>query len=122
MRINNMAMSNMTYSQVYNTAHAALVERIWDEAIDCRDNAHDAIHEVADSAVPIYYADIFSVMASEGIDHFFEDSDLMPDTKDVTVVLQARIYEQLTIDLWERIQDMIDAYIDSAEDSEEEEE
>lgn len=46
----------------------------------------------------------------------------MPDTKDVTVVLQARIYEQLTIDLWERVQDMIDAYIDSAEDSEEEEE
>lgn len=117
-----MAMSNMTYFQVYNTAHAALVERIWDDAIDCIDNAHDAIHEVADSAVPIYYADIFSVMASEGIDHFFEDSGLMPDTKDVTVVLQARIYEQLTIDLWERVQDMIDAYIDSAEDSEEEEE
>lgn len=118
-----MAMSNMTYSQVYNTAHAALVERIWDDAIDCIDNAHDAIHEVADSAVPIYYADIFSVMASEGIDHFFfEDSGLMPDTKDVTVVLQARIYEQLTMDLWERVQDMIDACIDSAEDSEEEEE
>ena len=117
-----MAMSNMTYSQVYNTAHTALVERVWDDAIDCIDNAHDAIHEVADSAVPVYYADIFSVMASEGIDHFFEDSDLMPDTKDVTVVLQARIYEQLTIDLWECVQDMIDAYIDSAEDSEEEEE
>ncbi len=117
-----MAMSNMTYSQVYNTAHATLVERIWDDAIDCIDNAHDAIHEVADSAVPIYYADIFSVMASEGIDPFFEDSGLMPDTKDVTVVLQARIYEQLTIDLWERVQDMIDEYIDSAEDSEEEEE
>lgn len=114
-----MAMSNMTYSQVYNTAHAELVERVWDEAIDCIDNAHDAIHEVADSAVPIYYADIFSVMASEGIDHFFEDSGRMPDTKDVTVVLQARIYEQLTIDLWERVQDMIDAYIDSTEDLEE---
>lgn len=117
-----MAMSNMTYSQVYNTAHAALVERIWNDAIDCIDNAHDAIHEVADSAVPIYYADIFSVMASEGIDHFFEDSDLMPDTKDVTAVLQARIYEQLTIDLWERVQGMINAYIYSAGALEEEEE
>ena len=117
-----MAMSKMTYFQVYNKAHAALVERIWDDAIDCIDNAYDAIHEVADSAVPIYYADILSVMASEGIDHFFEDPDLMPDTKDVTVILQVRIYEQLTIDLWERVQDMIDAYIDSAEGSEEEEE
>ncbi len=117
-----MTMSNMTYSQVYNTAHAALVERIWNDAIDCIDNAHDAIHDVADSAVPIYYADIFSVMASEGIDHFFEDSGLMPDTKDVTVVLQARIYEQLTIDLWECVQYMIVEYINSAEYLEEEEE
>ncbi|QZI78695.1 protein Ocr [Escherichia phage vB_EcoP-101101UKE1] len=117
-----MAMSNMTYSQVYNTAHAALVERIWNDDIDCIDNAHDAIHDAADSAVPIYYADIFSVMASEGIDHFFEDSGLMPDTKDVTVVLQARIYEQLTIDLWERVQDMIVEYTTYAEYSEEEEE
>lgn len=117
-----MAMSNMTYSQVYNTAHAALVERIWNDAIDCIDNAHDAIHDVADSAVPIYYADIFSVMASEGIDHFFEDSGLMPDTKDVTVVLQARIYEQLTIDLWEHVQYMIVEYVNSAEYLEEEEE
>lgn len=117
-----MAMSNMTYSQVYNTAHAALVKRIWNDAIDCIDNAHDAIHDAAASAVPIYYADIFSVMASEGIDHFFEDSGLMPDTKDVTVVLQARIYEQLTIDLWERVQYMIVEYVNSSEYLEKEEE
>lgn len=115
-----MAMSNMTYSQVYNIARAVLIERIWDEAIDSIDNAYDAVHEAADGAVPHYYADIFSVMASEGIDHFFEDSGLMPDTKDVTVVLQARIYEQLTIDLWECVPDMIEAYIESVEEEGEE--
>lgn len=56
-------------------------------------------------------------MASEGIDHFFEDSGLISGTKDVTVILQARIYEQLTIDLWAKAEDMIKFIV---EDNEEE--
>lgn len=59
------------------------------------DNYHDALHEVVDGQVPHYYREIFTVMAADGIDHEFDDSGLMPDTKDVTVILQARIYEAL---------------------------
>ena len=60
---------------------------------------HDAPHEVVDGQVPHYYSEIFTVMAADGIDHEFEDSGLMPDTKDVTRILQARIYEALYNDV-----------------------
>lgn len=115
-----MTMSNMTYSNVYNHAFALLEERIQFDDIRSTDDLHDALHESCDNAVPLYYADIFSVMASDGIDHFFEDSGLIPDTKDVTVVLQARIYEQLTIDLWDKAEDMINDYLLTVEDDEDE--
>lgn len=115
-----MAMSNMTYSNVYNHAFALLEERIECDDIRSTDDLQDAIPESCDNAVPHFYADIFSVMASEGIDHFFEDSGLMPDTKDVTVVLQARIYEQLTIDLWDKAEDMINDYLLTVEYGEDE--
>lgn len=59
----------------------------------------DALHEVVDDMVPHYYHDIFTVMAADGIDVEFEDSGLMPDTKDVTRILQARIYEALYNDV-----------------------
>lgn len=63
------------------------------------DNCHDALHEVVDGQVPHYYHEIFTVMAADGIDHEFDDAGLMPDTKDVTVILQARIYEALYNDV-----------------------
>lgn len=63
------------------------------------DNCHDALHEVVDGQVPHYHHEIFTVMAADGIDHEFYDSGLMPDTKDVTVILQARIYEALYNDV-----------------------
>lgn len=63
------------------------------------DDCHDALHEVVDGMVPHYYHEIFTVMAADGIDHEFEDSGLMPDTKDVTRILQARIYEALYNDV-----------------------
>ncbi|AKA61651.1 protein kinase [Enterobacter phage E-4] len=59
-------------------------------------------------------------MASDGIDLEFEDSGLMPDTKDVTSILQARIYEQLTIDLWEKAEDLLNEYLEEVEEEEEE--
>lgn len=61
-------------------------------------------------------------MASEGIDLEFEDSGLMPDTKDVIRILQARIYEQLTIDLWEDAEDLLNEYLEEVEEYEEDEE
>lgn len=110
-----MAMSNMTYHEVFNHAYALLKERIQYDGIRDTDDLHDAMHESCDTAVPVSYADIFSVMASEGIDLEFEDSGLMPDTKDVIQILQARIYEQLTIDLWEDAEDLVNEYVEEVE-------
>lgn len=74
-------------------------ERIQYDEITEGDDYHDALHEVVDGQVPHYYSDIFTVMAADGIYHEFEDSGMMPDTKDVTVILQARIYEALYNDV-----------------------
>lgn len=74
-------------------------ERIQYDEITEGDDYHDALHEVVDGQVPHYYSEIFTVMAADGIDHEFEDSGLMPDTKDVTRILQARIYEALYNDV-----------------------
>ena len=59
------------------------------------DDYSDALHEVVDGQVPHYYHEIFTVMAADGIDHEFEDSGLMPDTKDVTHILQAHYFSRL---------------------------
>ena len=110
-----MAMPNITYSNVFDHAYEMLKENISYDDIRDTYGLGDAIHEAADSAVPHYYSDIFSVMVSEGIALEFEDSGLMPDTKDVTRILQARIYEQLTIDLWEKAEDLLNEYLEEVE-------
>ncbi|UCS82744.1 restriction-modification evasion protein [Yersinia phage vB_YenP_Rambo] len=116
-----MAMSNMTYSNVYNHAYELLKENIRYDDIRDEDALSDARHMACDSAVPHYYSDVFSVMASEGIDLEFEDAGLMPDTKDVIRILQARIYEQLTIDLYDDSEDLLNEYLEEIEAEEEEE-
>lgn len=117
-----MAMSNMTYHNVFNRAYELLKENIRYDDIRDTDDLHDAVYMAAEIVVPHYYSDVFSVMASEGIDLEFEDSGLMPDTKDVIRILQARIYEQLTIDLWEDAEDLLNEYLEEVEESEEYEE
>lgn len=77
----------------------AFNERIQYDEIADGDDYHDALHEVVDGQVPHYYHEIFTVMAADGIDIEFEDSGLMPETKDVTRILQARIYEALYNDV-----------------------
>lgn len=116
-----MAMYNMTYTNVFDHAYSLLKENIRYDDIRDTDDLIDAVHAAADSAIPHWYADIFSVMASEGIDLEFEESGLMPDTKDVTRILQARIYEQLTIDLWEDAEDLLNEYLEEVAEEEEEE-
>lgn len=74
-------------------------ERIQYDEIAEGDDYSDALHEVVDGQVPHYYHEIFTVMAADGIDTEFEDSGMMPDTKDVTRILQARIYEALYNDV-----------------------
>ena len=116
-----MTTSKMTYSDVLEHAYEMLNESIHYDDIRDTDaiGLNDAIHEAADSAVPHYYSDIFSVMASEGIDLEFVDSGIMPDTRDVTRILQMRIYEQLTIDLWEKAEDLLNEYLEECEGDEE---
>lgn len=77
----------------------AFNERIQYDHIREGDDYHDALHEVVDSNVPHYYHEIFTVMAADGIDIHFDDEGLIPDTKDVTKILQARIYEALYNDV-----------------------
>lgn len=77
----------------------AFNERIQYDEIAEGDDYSDALHEVVDGQVPHYYHEIFTVMAADGIDHEFEDVWMMPDTKDVTIILQARIYEALYNDV-----------------------
>lgn len=74
-------------------------ERIQYDELTEGSDYHDALHEVVDGQVPHYYTEIFAVMAADGIDHEFDDSSLITDTKDVAVILQARIYEALYNDV-----------------------
>ena len=88
------------YYELLDAAVEAFNERIQCDEIAEGDDYHDALHEVVDGQVPHYYHEIFTVMDADGIDHEFEDSGLMPDTKDVTRILQARIYEALYNDVF----------------------
>lgn len=111
-------MYNMTYSTVYNHARSLIEEAIRYDDIRDTDKLYDALHGACDNAVPHYYNDIFSVMAMDGIDLEFEDSGFMPETKDVIKILQARIYEQLTIDLYGVAEDLMNEYIAEMEEEE----
>lgn len=113
---------SMTYNAVYSHALELLKEAIRYDDVRDYDDATDKVHEAADSAVPHYYNDVFSVMASDGIDLEFDDSGLIPDTKDVIRILQARIYEQITIDLYNKVEDLLNEYLEEVEEEEEEDE
>lgn len=108
-------------ANAYYDLLSATVE-MFRERIECdqltEDNYHDALHEVVDGMVPHYYHEIFTVMAADGIDVEFDDSGLMPDTKDVTKILQARIYEALYNDV---LSDTSIEWYEPEEDDEEEE-
>lgn len=74
-------------------------ERIQFDEIREGDDYSNALHEVVDRNVPAYYSEIFTVMAADGIDVDFEDAGLISGMKDVTKILQARIYEALYNDV-----------------------
>lgn len=111
-----------TYSAVYNYAYDLVRENIRYDDIRDTDDLWDIIHDAADNAIPCYYNDVFSVMASDGIDVEFTDSGLIPDTRDVIRILQARIYEQLTEDLYGPAEDMLNEYLEELAEAEEEDE
>lgn len=107
------------YYDLVKGAVEAFNERIQYDQLTEGSDYHDALHEVVDGQVPHYYSEIFTVMAADGISHEFEDSGLTPDTKDVTVILQARIYEALYNDV---INDTGIVWYEEEEQEEEEEE
>lgn len=74
-------------------------ERIQQDELTKDDDWSDALHEVVDGQVPHYYSEIFTVMAANGIDHEFDDSGLIPYTKDLSRICQARIYEAMYNDV-----------------------
>lgn len=94
-----MERNVFAYYELLASTVEAFNERIQYDEIAEGDDYQDALQEVVDGQVPHYYHDIFTVMAADGIDHEFEDSGLMPETKDVTRILQARIYEALYNDV-----------------------
>ncbi|AEH41016.1 ocr-like anti-restriction [Escherichia phage K30] len=87
------------YYELLAATVEAFNEHIQYDKLTEDDDWYDALHEVVDSHVPHYYHEIFTVMAADGIDHEFDDSDLIPDTKDVSRICQARIYEALYNDI-----------------------
>lgn len=87
------------YYELLAATVEAFNERIQYDHIREDDDYSDALHEVVGDNVPHYYHEIFTVMAADGIDIEFDDAGLIPDTKDVTKVLQARIYEALYNDV-----------------------
>lgn len=94
-----MERNTNAYYDLLNATVELFNERIQEDELTQFSDYHDALHEVVDGQVPVYYHEIFTVMAADGIDCEFEDSGLMPETKDVTRICQARIYEQLCIDV-----------------------
>lgn len=94
-----MELNANAYYELLAATVEAFNERIQCDEIAEGDDYSDALHEVVDGQVPHYYHEIFTVMAADGIDHEFEDTGLMPETKDVTRILQARIYAALYNDV-----------------------
>lgn len=90
--------ANAYYNLLAATVEA-FNERIQYDGLREDDDYSDALHEVVVDHVPHYYHEIFTVMAADGIDIEFYDAVLIPDTKDVTKILQARIYEALYNDV-----------------------
>lgn len=113
----------LTYFDVLDTARGKLKERIESNKVTDTDDheLYEIIHEVADSSVPIYDSDVFSVMASGGVSHVFNDEGLIYGLDDVIKILQVRIYEELVADLHEDATTFVMDYVDSLEEVEEDE-
>jgi hypothetical protein len=61
---------------------------------------HDVIHEIADSSVPIYYSDIFAVLADlPGYE--LSDPGIAEGVTDLSKLAQIHIYDAVSMDLFE---------------------
>lgn len=112
-------MSNLTYRSLYVSAKQGLINVIRDNDLRDYDKACDYVYEVADFYVPHYYTDIFSVFAGGGISYEMDDAGFIEGVTDVTKILQTRIYEELSKDLFSDLEDLIEDYLNEIEEEEE---
>ncbi|ANU80087.1 hypothetical protein [Proteus phage PM 116] len=106
-----------TYNEVLDSAIESLKEYI--ECNDIQEETYeiqDAISEIADNAIPIYNCDIFSVFAEGGISYQMDDTGLIEGCDDVIQILQMRIYEELSNDLYHMVRGLINEYVYSLEE------
>lgn len=107
-----------TYNELLETAREELkaVIREMDIRDSDNDDINDRIHEITDDAVPFINHDIFEVFANGGISHEMDDSGLIDGCNNVIKILQARIYEELSNDLYGELEGLISEYVDEMED------
>lgn len=98
----------MTLNELVNDAIAALRE--WREEHPDDEEAHDAIHEIADGQVPVYSGDLLR-LAAEHLHLATDEPELGPafDGSPTPVnVIAANVFEHIEVALWEAWQTMGD--------------
>ncbi|UGO47533.1 hypothetical protein LILPAPAWES_2 [Morganella phage vB_MmoP_Lilpapawes] len=104
-----------TYNELLETARNELKDAIRELHVT-DDDIRDRLAEIVDSNVPFINHEIFEVFANGGISHEMDDSGLIEGVTDVIQILQARIYEELSNDLYGELEDLIQEYNDELED------
>jgi hypothetical protein len=79
---------------------------------------HDAIHEIADSSVPIYYSDIFAVLADLP-SYELSDPGIAEGVTDLSKLAQIHIYDAISMDLFESWEEIKREAGDDNEDGDE---
>lgn len=107
-----------TFNELHNNAKYELEEAIRELHVTDTGNDEicDRIHEIADSAVPIFNGDVFAVFADGGISYEMDDSGLIEGCTDVVHILRVRIYEELLNCLYGDLEDCVTAYVEELED------
>lgn len=109
-----MTTFNELYASAKEDLEAAIRELHVTDTDD--DDIRDRLHEIADSAVPIYNGDVFAVFADGGISYEMDDSGLIEGVTDVVKILRVRIYEELSSCLYCHVGGMIAEYAKELED------
>ena len=102
----------MNLHELVNDAIAEL--RDWREDNPTSDEPHDAIHEIADTSVPVYTGDLLR-LAAENLHLAVDDPELGPangcnfdGTNSPVNIIAANVYEHIEAALWEAWQEMLD--------------
>lgn len=94
-----------------------LEEYIIDNIDENQDYFGDYIHEIADQETPHYYHDIFRYASDNSVIQHWE-SELTEGGEEPYKVIQIAIYEYITQQLWEKLDDLIQAVEESLLDEE----